>query len=49
MRNALFTHVGRDHAVEALVYVAAERKVVRQDVEHADHLREDEDAVAVGV
>ena len=47
VRDALFTHVGRDHAVEALVDVATERKVVRQYVQHANHLREDEDAVAV--
>ena len=47
MRDRLLAHVTGDHTIETLMDVPAKCQVVRQDVEHADHLREDEDAVAV--
>ena len=47
VRDGFLPRFRRDHAVKSLVLVATQRHVVAEDVEHADHLAEDEDAVAV--
>ena len=47
--NGLLAQVPSDAAINALVEVMFVDEVVLKDVQHTDHLREDEDLVSVGV
>lgn len=47
MRNSLLSKLGGYHTVEALVRVAAHDHVVAEDIQHPDHLAENENAVPI--
>ena len=47
MRDTLLANVRCDHAVQSLMRVIAQREVVAEDIEHAHHLTENENAMSI--